>query len=78
MVQVTKGSVSAEDTRKKRAEIRAEKRRLLVDTFINCAYLPLTVHWSTENSKFPDIGVGICGTLASIAQICVAWKATAQ
>jgi hypothetical protein len=32
------------------------------------------VHWSIENSPFPDIGVGVFGTLAAFYQLVGAWK----
>ncbi|KAJ3114654.1 hypothetical protein HK100_001589 [Physocladia obscura] len=38
---------------------------LLVNTIINTAYFPLTLHWSVENSSFPEIGVGLCGSVAA-------------
>lgn len=57
-------------------DIKTAKCNLLVNTIINTAYFPLTIHWSLENSSFPDVGVGICGTIASIAQLYTAWKST--
>ena len=51
-----------------------ERKALLYNTVINSAYFPLTVHWSLETSSFPDVGVGICGTTAAIAQLITAWK----
>ncbi|KAL2915327.1 hypothetical protein HK105_205192 [Polyrhizophydium stewartii] len=59
-----------------RAAIRRQSQALLVNTIINAAYFPLTIHWSLPASSFPDIGVGIFGTIASIAQIYATWKAT--
>ena len=56
--------------------IGSEMESVLINTFINAAYFPLTIHWSIEGSKFPDIGVGICGTAAAIAQIYATWKST--
>lgn len=54
--------------------LREERKSLLINSVINAAYLPLTVHWSLENSAFPDVGVGMCGTIAAVAQIYTAWK----
>ncbi|KAF9434904.1 hypothetical protein BGZ76_007229 [Entomortierella beljakovae] len=56
--------------------LRAEKKGILINTIINTGYLPLTVHWSLEKSSFPDVGVGIFGGIAAIAQFYVAWKST--
>jgi hypothetical protein len=52
----------------------AELNSLALNTIINLAYFPLTIHWSFEKSSFPDIGVGICGTVAAVAQFYAAWK----
>ncbi|KAG0234105.1 hypothetical protein BGW41_001242 [Actinomortierella wolfii] len=58
------------------AALKAEKKGILINTIINTGYLPLTVHWSLENSTFPDVGVGIFGGIAAVAQFYVAWKST--
>ena len=47
-----------------------------MNTIINAAYFPLTVHWSLETSSFPDVGVGIFGTIAALVQLKMAWKAS--
>jgi hypothetical protein len=60
-----------------RREVALERKQIRLGTIINTAYLPLTVHWSLENSSFPDVGVGIFGTIAALAQFYVAWQATA-
>ncbi|KAJ3124496.1 hypothetical protein HK098_001107 [Nowakowskiella sp. JEL0407] len=56
------------------AEINEEKKSLILNTVINAAYFPLTIHWSLENSPFPEIGVGVCGTVAALLQIYTTWK----
>ncbi|KAF9160929.1 hypothetical protein DFQ27_004185 [Actinomortierella ambigua] len=58
------------------AALKAEKKGILINTIINTGYMPLTVHWSLENSTFPDVGVGIFGGIAAVAQFYVAWKST--
>ncbi|GBC07050.1 hypothetical protein RclHR1_07200008 [Rhizophagus clarus] len=63
-----------DDIRKEKRVIKKTRERIIRDTFINIGYLPLTVHWSIENSTFPDIGVGIFGTLAAFYQLVGAWK----
>ncbi|KAI8587605.1 peroxisomal biogenesis factor 11 [Geranomyces variabilis] len=55
--------------------LKDERKALTINSIINAAYFPLTVHWSLERSSFPDVGVGICGTIAAIAQFYTAWKA---
>ncbi|KAJ3023683.1 UNVERIFIED_CONTAM: hypothetical protein HDU68_008505 [Siphonaria sp. JEL0065] len=60
-----------------RAEQKAisnEYQSLIVNTIINSAYFPLTLHWSVEKSWFPEMGVGLCGSVAAVAQIYSAWK----
>jgi len=58
------------------ASLRAEKKGLWINTIINTGYLPLTVHWSLEKSSFPDVGVGMFGGVAALAQFYVAWKSS--
>jgi len=69
-------SISLKDFNDQKIALKEEKKTLLINTIINSAYFPLTIHWSLENSKFPDVGVGFCGTIAALAQIYTAWKAT--
>lgn len=56
--------------------IQSEQRVLLLNTVVNSAYFPLTVHWSLEKSSLSDLGVGVFGTIAAIGQIILAWKAS--
>ncbi|CAO3680643.1 unnamed protein product [Umbelopsis ramanniana] len=58
------------------ASIKNEKKSLLLGTVINTGYLPLTVHWSLENSSFPDVLVGLFGGIAAVCQVYAAWQAT--
>jgi hypothetical protein len=37
----------------------------------------IQIHWSLENSRLPDVAIGLCGTIAAISQLRGAWKATA-
>ena len=56
-------------------ELEATKKTWALSFLVNAAYFPLTIHWSLENSSFPDVGVGLCGTIAALAQIKIAWNA---
>ncbi|KAI8918873.1 peroxisomal biogenesis factor 11 [Entophlyctis helioformis] len=56
--------------------LRQDYNALTINTLINAAYFPLTIHWSLESSSFPDVGVGLFGSIAAVAQIYTAWKAT--
>ena len=54
-----------------------EKRKAWTGRFFtNACYFPLTVHWSLENSSFPDVGVGLCGTAAALSQLYAAYRST--
>jgi hypothetical protein len=55
--------------------IQRQKKEWTIATLINTAYFPLTVHWSLEQSSFPDVGVGFFGTIAAVLQWYTAWKA---
>lgn len=57
-------------------EIKKERKNLAINAIINAAYFPLTLHWSLEKGYLADVGVGVCGTVASVCQIYSAWKAT--
>lgn len=58
------------------AALSADKQGLFINTIVNAAYFPLTIHWSLEKSSLPDVGVGVFGTIAAIAQLHSAWKAS--
>ncbi|CAG8478316.1 10065_t:CDS:2 [Diversispora eburnea] len=67
-----------EEIRKQKRELKSEGERIFRETISSIGYLPLTVHWSIENSTFPEIGVGIFGTLAAFFQLTGAWKGTSS
>jgi hypothetical protein len=56
--------------------IQSEQKVLFLNTVVNSAYFPLTVHWSLEKSSLSDLGVGVFGTIAAIGQIILAWNAS--
>jgi hypothetical protein len=57
------------------AKIKQQRKDWSMNALINAAYFPLTIHWSLEQSSFPDVAVGVCGTIAAIAQVHLAWRA---
>ncbi|RIB21242.1 peroxisomal biogenesis factor 11 [Gigaspora rosea] len=65
-----------ETVQKQKRELKAEGDRIFRETLINVGYFPLTLHWSVENSRFPDVGVGVFGTLAAFYELSHAWRAT--
>jgi hypothetical protein len=56
--------------------LEKQKHEWAIAALINTAYFPMTIHWSLENSSFPELGVGLCGTVAAVAQLYSAWKST--
>ncbi|KAJ2082435.1 hypothetical protein H4R24_001603 [Coemansia sp. RSA 988] len=73
----TKGRSDAIKMQQELDAIDVEKRSWNTQLLINACYFPLTLHWSTRGSTFPDVAVGLCGTVAALAQAYNVWKATA-
>jgi Peroxisomal biogenesis factor 11 (PEX11) len=49
-------------------------RQWLASVIMNCAYAPLTIHWSLEKGLgFRDVDIGYFGIVAAIASIYLAW-----
>ncbi|KAI8617623.1 peroxisomal biogenesis factor 11 [Chytriomyces sp. MP71] len=75
LTQRSRSNAESKDViRAEQRSIASDMHSLLINTIINAAYFPLTMHWSIEGSTFPDFGVGICGSVAAVAQIYSAWK----
>ncbi|ANB13012.1 conserved fungal protein [Sugiyamaella lignohabitans] len=49
------------------------EKNLLTSFIVNLAWLPLTVHWSTESGFLQDHHVGFFGTLASAPRVIPHW-----
>ncbi|RUS15609.1 peroxisomal biogenesis factor 11 [Endogone sp. FLAS-F59071] len=78
---IAQKAMDIDDKEQRRTEVLAVatmRKDIILNTITNAAYLPLTVHWSLENSTFPDIGVGICGTIAAICQLYATWQSTSM
>ncbi|KAJ1675496.1 hypothetical protein EV182_001155 [Spiromyces aspiralis] len=58
-------------------QIEKAERDWYIQLLINAAYLPLTIHWSLRNSKFPEVLVGVFGSVAAAAQAYTKWKSLA-
>ncbi|KAI8980027.1 hypothetical protein BD414DRAFT_420869 [Trametes punicea] len=59
-------------------EISRRKKALTNELIVNLAYLPLTIHWSTEKGIFEnDVWLNVCGLIAGIASWRSGWEATA-
>lgn len=68
--------MSQEEGKKLLQSFCKEREQWWTSFLINTAYFPLTFHWSIEGSTFPDVAVGICGTIAAILQFRSAWAST--
>ncbi|CDO75184.1 hypothetical protein BN946_scf184866.g25 [Trametes cinnabarina] len=59
-------------------EIKQRKAALKNELIVNLAYLPLTLHWSTEKGIFEnEVWLNLCGLIAGIASWKSGWQATA-
>ncbi|KAI0368011.1 hypothetical protein BV20DRAFT_969857 [Pilatotrama ljubarskyi] len=59
-------------------DISKRKKALTNELIVNLAYLPLTLHWSTEKGIFEnEVWLDICGLIAGIASWRSGWEATA-
>ncbi|KAJ2777618.1 hypothetical protein H4R18_005056 [Coemansia javaensis] len=74
---LTRGDVDAATMQHELDALDAAARSWRSQLLINACYFPLTLHWSIRGSTFPDVAVGICGTVAAVAQACNVWRATA-
>ncbi|KAI9203593.1 peroxisomal biogenesis factor 11 [Polychytrium aggregatum] len=53
-----------------------KKHSWLMNTVINSAYFPMTIHWSLENSPISDVSIGVLGTIAALAQLHMTWRSS--
>ncbi|EIW57688.1 uncharacterized protein TRAVEDRAFT_150287 [Trametes versicolor FP-101664 SS1] len=61
-----------------KAELKQRKKALTSELIVNLAYLPQTLHWSTEKGIFEnEVWLDICGLVAGIASWKSGWEATA-
>ncbi|RDX57117.1 hypothetical protein OH76DRAFT_1394890 [Lentinus brumalis] len=59
-------------------DIRKRRSAMLNELVVNLAYLPLTIHWSTEKGVFSNpVWLDFFGLIASIASWKSGWEATA-
>ncbi|KAI8807008.1 peroxisomal biogenesis factor 11 [Cladochytrium replicatum] len=68
-------STDSKTDKEERIAIKNEKYSLLVNSVINTAYFPMTIHFSLQNSPIPDSLISVCGLAASVLQITTAWQA---
>ncbi|KAJ1723206.1 hypothetical protein LPJ61_005850 [Coemansia biformis] len=74
---LTHGNADAATMQQELDTADADTRSWQVQLLINACYLPLTLHWSIRGSTFPDVAVGVFGTVAAVAQAYNVWQATA-
>ncbi|KAH9847710.1 hypothetical protein C2E23DRAFT_889814 [Lenzites betulinus] len=61
-----------------KADIKQRKQALTREFIANLAYLPQTIHWSTEKGIFEnEVWLDVCGLIAGIASWKSGWEATA-
>ncbi|KAI0636061.1 hypothetical protein C8Q77DRAFT_1101155 [Trametes polyzona] len=59
-------------------DIQQRKKALTTELIVNLAYLPQTIHWSTEKGIFEnELWLDLCGLIAGIASWKSGWEATA-
>ncbi|KAJ1856351.1 hypothetical protein LPJ73_002198 [Coemansia sp. RSA 2703] len=73
----TQGKIDATKMQEELDAVDAETKSWKIQMLINACYFPLTLHWSIRGSTFPDVAVGVCGTIAAVAQAYNVWNATA-
>ncbi|KAI9504053.1 hypothetical protein GGI25_001392 [Coemansia spiralis] len=73
----TQGKMDAAKMQKELDTVDSDVKSLKVQLLINACYFPLTLHWAIRGSTFPDVAVGVFGTIAALAQAYNVWKATA-
>lgn len=56
---------------------REERARWLRELLINCAWTPLTVHWSLEGGAVDEAWVGFLGGVVGVLRFRELWKRTA-
>ncbi|KAJ2769683.1 hypothetical protein IWQ57_003003 [Coemansia nantahalensis] len=74
---LTRGSADAATMQHELDAVDADARSWKIQLLINACYFPLTLHWSVRGSTFPEVAVGVFGTVAAIAQAYNVWQATA-
>ncbi len=58
-------------------EIRKEEEAWVRLALVTAAYIPVSVHWSSEKGKLSDGWVGAFLTVVGIVKVRAAWAATA-
>ncbi|KAJ1902143.1 hypothetical protein LPJ66_000232 [Kickxella alabastrina] len=72
----TQGKIDAAKMQDELDAVDSDTRSLKIQLLINACYFPLTLHWSIRGSRFPDVAVGVCGTIAAAAQAYTTWKSS--
>ncbi|GAA5907892.1 hypothetical protein JCM8208_001978 [Rhodotorula glutinis] len=79
--RVRAGNTAPEVVQDEKAQLAAlvkQEKNLKRDCWVQAGYLPLTAHWSLPGGLLPNTTwVGVCGTIAAIAQLKGVWQATA-
>ncbi|OMH84179.1 Peroxisomal membrane protein 11C [Zancudomyces culisetae] len=70
---MSKQDSDAESMQKELGQVDSQLKAWKYSFGNTLAYLPLTVHWSLEKSNFPDVLVGVCGTIAGVCAAVNRW-----
>ncbi|KAJ1965578.1 hypothetical protein GGI12_000676 [Dipsacomyces acuminosporus] len=73
----TEGKKDAAKMQEELDAVEADAKSWKIQLLINACYFPLTLHWSIRGSTFPDVAVGVFGSIAAIAQAYNVWQSTA-
>ncbi|ORX66375.1 hypothetical protein DL89DRAFT_205194, partial [Linderina pennispora] len=69
----TQGKRNAHEMQEELDAVESDTKSWKIQLLINACYFPLTLHWSIRGSTFPDVAVGVCGTVAAAAQAYNVW-----
>jgi len=73
---VSEGEAGTSDHESDLEKRTAEEQAWWKDIYVNAAWLPLTVHWSTEDGIASEAQVAILGMIPGILGLKAAWRAT--
>lgn len=67
----------SEDAKEVKIQSKELEQRWWRDLYVNAAWFPQTVHWSTEDGCVPEHWIGVCGTVAGVIGFKERWQETA-
>ncbi|KAK9468950.1 hypothetical protein V1512DRAFT_258283, partial [Lipomyces arxii] len=52
---------------------KEDEERWTRQAIVDCAYLPMTIHWSRQSGFLSELGVGVCGSIAGGVRLIPLW-----